>query len=61
MGLLRFLRKFNILILKEDESEYNEILSNELNKLSLQNKGIYFYSDTKELTRIVKEIIVNKE
>lgn len=53
-------RKFNILIFKEDESEYSDILSNELNKLSLQNKGIYFYSDTKDLTRIVKEIIIKK-
>lgn len=54
-------RKFNILIWREDENEYRDILSNESNNLLLQNNGIHFYIETKELAKIVKEIILNKE
>ena len=53
-------RKFNILIWREDENEYRDILSNESNNLLLQNNGIHFYIETKELAKIVKEIILNK-
>ena len=54
-------RKFNILIWRENENEYRDILSNESNILLLQNNGIHFYIETKELAKIVKEIILNKE
>lgn len=54
-------RKFNILIWREDKNEYRDILSNESNNLLLQNNGIYFYIETKELAMIVKEIILEKE
>lgn len=53
-------RNFYILIWREDENDYNEILSFETNNLLLQKKGIYFYLDN-ELVNIVKEIIANKE
>ena len=53
-------RKFNILIWRENENEYRDILSNESNNLLLQNNGIHFYIETKELAKIVKEIILNK-
>lgn len=53
-------RKFNNLICRENENEYRDILSNESNNLLLQNNGIHFYIETKELAKIVKEIILNK-
>ena len=52
-------RKFYILIWREDEKDYSDILSNRENNLLLQKKGVYFYLDD-ELVKIVKELIANE-
>lgn len=53
-------RRFYILVWREDEEDYYDVLSNEENNLSLQNKGVYFYING-EFAKIVKEIITVKE
>lgn len=53
-------RRFYILVWREDEEDYYDVLSNEKNNLSLQNKDVYFYING-EFSKIVKEIITHKE
>lgn len=52
-------RKFYILIWREDEKDYIDVLSNEENNLLLHKKGLYFYLDG-ELVKIVEELITNE-
>ena len=57
----RINRRFIILIWREDEDEYADVLSNELNTSLLQIKEIYFHVNEDELANIIKEFIQTKD
>ena len=53
-------RRFYILVWREDEEDFYDVLSNEENNLLLKNKGVYFCLNNK-FAETVKEIITKKE